>query len=108
MFVSHLEKPASYYELLEITPGASDEEVKRAYRQQALKFHPDRPGLQDRRAAELRFRQVNEAYAQLKTHERRTAYNTVLAANTNTGRSPSFWAQVANIFVNQKSVKSRS
>ncbi len=108
MLTARLEKPASYYELLEISPDASDEDVKRAYRQQALKFHPDRPGLQDRRDAELRFRLINEAYAQLKTRERRTAYNSALAANDRPERGSSFWAQVADIFVNQKSVKSRS
>ena len=52
------------YQVLEITPSATDEEVKAAYRRLALKHHPDRVaalGEDVRRAAEEKFQQINNA-----------------------------------------------
>lgn len=100
MPVDHLDKPKTYYELLEITPGASDDEVKRAYRRLALQYHPDRPGLLNRRAAEMRFRQINEAYAHLKNAEKRMRYNDALRAKNDNARKspPSFWDAISDIF----------
>ena len=49
-----------YYEVLGIAKGASEEEIKKAYRQMAKKYHPDlNPGDKE---AETRFKEVNEAY----------------------------------------------
>ena len=53
------------YKVLEVSPGATDDEVKRAYRNLALKHHPDRvAGLGEdvQHAAEEKFKQINEAY----------------------------------------------
>ncbi len=61
-----------YYEVLGIAPGATEEEVKKAYRRQALKYHPDRNGQPD--AAE-RFKEVTEAYQILSDAERRALYD---------------------------------
>lgn len=70
-------QPISYYDVLQVQSGASDEDVKLAYHALAKKFHPDRNPA-DRRMAELRFRLINEAYASLKTREKRERYNRVL------------------------------
>ena len=57
------------YKILEISPDASDEEVKKAYRAAAKKHHPDKVshlGEDVRKAAEEKFAQVNEAYERIK------------------------------------------
>jgi curved DNA-binding protein CbpA len=61
-----------YYAILGVAETASDEEIKRAYRRLALRYHPDRnPG--DKRAEE-RFKQLSEAYAVLMDPARRREY----------------------------------
>lgn len=57
------------YKVLEIEPSASDNEVKKAYRKQAMKHHPDKVnhlGDEIRKAAEERFAKLNEAYERIK------------------------------------------
>lgn len=49
-----------YYEVLEIQKGASDDEIKKAYRKLAKKYHPDL--ILDNKEAEMKFKEVNEAY----------------------------------------------
>jgi molecular chaperone DnaJ len=62
-----------YYELLRVSRHASTEEVKSAYRQLALKYHPDRnPGDQK---AEERFKEGSEAYQVLSDPEKRQLYD---------------------------------
>lgn len=58
------ESLADAYKVLEIEPSATDEEVRKAFRQLALKHHPDRVatlGEDVRRAAEEKFQQINNA-----------------------------------------------
>jgi DnaJ like chaperone protein len=57
------------YKILEIEPSATDAEVKKAYRAQAMKHHPDKVnhlGEDIRKAAEERFSKLNEAYERIK------------------------------------------
>jgi DnaJ like chaperone protein len=57
------------YKILEITPHASDEEVKKAYRRMALKYHPDKVshlGEEVQKAAKEKFQKVQEAYENIK------------------------------------------
>ncbi len=57
------------YQILEITPESSDEEVKKAYRRMAAKHHPDKVatlGEDVQRAAKEKFQKVNEAYEKIK------------------------------------------
>src|SRR6516165_1094915 len=62
-----------YYEVLGVTRTASFEEIKKTYRQLALKFHPDRnPGDAD---AERRFKEAAEAYEVLSDQEKRQRYD---------------------------------
>ncbi len=61
-----------YYEVLGVARGASDDDIKRAFRRLAQRHHPDVDGSD---GAEQRFKEVNEAYRILSDRQRRTAYD---------------------------------
>ncbi|MCX7374913.1 MAG: molecular chaperone DnaJ [Alphaproteobacteria bacterium] len=62
-----------YYEVLGVARGASEDDLKRAYRKLAMQFHPDRN--QGNPEAEGKFKEVSEAYDVLKDAEKRAAYD---------------------------------
>lgn len=62
-----------YYETLGISKGASDDEIKRAYRQMAKKYHPDMNP--DNKEAEQKFKEVNEAYEVLSDADKKAKYD---------------------------------
>ncbi len=62
-----------YYEILEITKDADSGAIKKAYRKQALKFHPDRN--EGDKEAEEKFKLVNEAYQVLSDPQKRSTYD---------------------------------
>ena len=64
--------PRDYYEVLGIEKGASADEIKKAYRKLAKKYHPDVSTEPD---AEERFKEVSEAYDVLSDEEKRSAYD---------------------------------
>lgn len=62
-----------YYEVLGVGKNATEDELKKAYRQQAKKYHPDlNPG---DAAAEAKFKEINEAYAVLSDADKRAKYD---------------------------------
>lgn len=63
-----------YYKILGIDKGADQEEIKKAYRKLALKYHPDRNP--NNREAEEKFKKISEAYAVLSDNEKRKQYDT--------------------------------
>jgi len=65
---------SDYYDILGVTKSASSEEIKKAYRKQALEWHPDRHK-EDKEAAEKRFKEINEAYQVLSDSQKRSAYD---------------------------------
>ena len=65
--------PRDYYQILGVSQGAGDAELKKAYRQLAMQFHPDKnPG---DKASEERFKEVSQAYAVLSDPDKRAHYD---------------------------------
>ena len=63
-----------YYEILGVSKTATDEELKKAYRQMAKKYHPD-ANPDNKEAAEAKFKEVNEAYEVLSNPQKRKMYD---------------------------------
>jgi molecular chaperone DnaJ len=62
-----------YYEVLGVSKGASDDEIKKAFRKLAIKYHPDKnPGNKE---AEEKFKEANEAYSVLSDKDKRSRYD---------------------------------
>src|SRR5581483_10653741 len=59
-----------YYKILGITRGASEDEIKKAYRRLAHEYHPDKKS-----GNEAKFKEINEAYQILSNKDKRAAYD---------------------------------
>lgn len=64
-----------YYEILGVQKGASPDEIKKVYRNLALKHHPDRVASEKKKEAEEQFKEISEAYAVLSDPQKRTQYD---------------------------------
>jgi len=88
-----------YYELLGVNRDAPEQEIKSAYRQAALRYHPDRnPGSKE---AEEKFKEAAEAYSVLSDPQKRAAYDRYghegLSGIAATGFDPSIFADFSDI-----------
>ena len=63
-----------YYEVLGVNKNATDEEIKKAYRKLARKYHPDL-NRDDPKTAETKMKEINEAYDVLKDKDKRAQYD---------------------------------
>lgn len=88
--------PRDFYEVLGVPRSAGDADLKKAYRQLALQYHPDRnPG--DKQAEE-RFKEVNEAYAVLSDPDKRAQYDRFGTVNATGGFEQGFGTLFDDIF----------
>jgi curved DNA-binding protein len=88
----HVATYKDYYQIMGVARGASQDEIKRAYRRLARKFHPD---VSKEANAEDKFKEVQEAYEVLKDPQRRAAYDQ-LGSNWRAGqefRPPPDWGR---------------
>ena len=90
------EQKRDYYEVLGVSKGATDEEIKKAYRKKAKQYHPDlNPG---DKTAEAKFKEANEAYEVLSDKDKRARYDqfghaaAALAASAGLTWATSTWA----------------
>ncbi|MEY2801562.1 MAG: putative heat shock protein, partial [Pseudomonadota bacterium] len=64
-----------YYEVLGVPKNASEDEIKKAYRKLAMKYHPDRNQGDSGKEAEVKFKEAKEAYEMLSDAQKRAAYD---------------------------------
>lgn len=93
------------YDILGISPSATDEEIKKAYRTLSRKYHPDaNVGKPGEKAAEEKFKQIQQAYTQIMK-EREQGYRTYGYQNNNQtagGDSDTVEMQAAANFINSR------
>ncbi|HAP20503.1 MAG TPA: molecular chaperone DnaJ [Lachnospiraceae bacterium] len=93
------------YDILGVSPSASDEEIKKAYRTLSRKYHPDaNVGKPGEKAAEEKFKQIQQAYTQIMK-EREQGYRTYGYQNNNQtagGDSDTVEMQAAANFINSR------
>lgn len=90
---------ADYYETLGVPHDATSEQIKKAFRERAFEFHPDRNA--GNPAAEERFKQVNEAYSVLGDQDKRSQYDASGYSDTAynaSGRPGNPWGQAYDPF----------
>jgi len=103
----------TYYDVLKISPDATDAQVRHAYLKLASIYHPDKNPNNDQ--ADAKFRRINEAYTNLKTANARARYNRIMltqnaqnntAENDNAAmKSDSIWQNFLGLFGTPKEEK---
>lgn len=87
----------NYYDILWITKTSTDDEIKKAYRKLAMKYHPDRN--KGDKTAENKFKEINEAYSILSDSSKRKQYDTFWSNFSwfnGSGWNPFWWWQNYN------------
>jgi len=87
-----------YYEVLGLDRSSSDDDIKKAYRKLAMKYHPDRNAGDGQQAAEEKFKEVKEAYETLSDNSRKAAYDTYGHSASPTGNSHTYTNMDAEAF----------
>ena len=64
-----------YYKILGISKDANEDEIRKAYKREALKYHPDK-NINNKEVAEKNFKKVNDAYSILSDKEKKQQYDT--------------------------------
>jgi DnaJ-class molecular chaperone len=63
------------YDVLGVAPDATSDEIKRAFKKLAIKFHPDKQSEDNKEASETKFKEISEAYSTISDAEKRKAYD---------------------------------
>jgi molecular chaperone DnaJ len=71
--IDNMAQKRDYYQILEVSKSASEEEIKKAYRKMAIKYHPDKN--QGDKAAEDKFKEAAEAYEVLSNQQKKARYD---------------------------------
>ncbi|XP_023643996.1 dnaJ homolog subfamily B member 1 isoform X4 [Capsella rubella] len=64
-----------YYNVLDVNPSASEDDLKKSYRRLAMKWHPDKNPTSNKKEAEAKFKQISEAYDVLSDPNKRQIYD---------------------------------
>jgi len=95
-----------YYQILGVPKGASEEEIKKAYRKLALKYHPDKAPADKKKEYEEKFKEISEAYRVLSDKEKRAQYDqygqTFEGAPFSQGFSPDDFSHFYDVFGGRK------
>ena len=89
-----------YYEVLGVNKNATDDELKKAYRKVAMKYHPDRQTDKsdaEKKEAEEKFKEAAEAYSVLSDKDKRARYDQFGHAGVNGGAGGGFGGGFSNI-----------
>lgn len=73
MLIQFIVSKKDYYDILGVSKDANDQEIKKAYRKMAMKYHPDKH--KGDKAAETKFKDINEAYQVLSDKQKRQSYD---------------------------------
>ncbi|KAK3038588.1 hypothetical protein RJ639_027251 [Escallonia herrerae] len=78
-----------YYKVLKVGRSATEDDLKKAYKRLAMKWHPDKNSSTDKREAEAKFKQISEAYDVLSDGQKRRIYDVYGEEGLGAGHSPS-------------------